>query len=397
MKVLHVIESIDPSQGGPQCSILHHAAAQGMLDADVGIASYMDDAARAHVAEELDGTPAHARFSLHPLPRESAVGKPFALAAARALGPLIAHADFVHLHGVWEPVLLQAARIARRLGKPYCLTAHGMLDPWSLSQKRLKKRIALFATHRRMLHGACFLHMLNSDERALIAPLGLNSSMVTIANGVNLGDIIARAVPGRFRASFPALGDRSFVLFLSRLHRKKGLDVLASAFAEVTKNRPDVDLVVIGPDGGAEQDFRARIAASGLGSRVHLLGPVFGARKFEAMADCACFCLPSRQEGFSIAIIEALACGAPALISEGCHFPQVGAARAGRVLPLDADVFANAMEEVLDDPEAAAAMGAAGRQLVHERYTWPAIAAMMLRAYSEATVAKRASALRAAL
>ncbi|MEX2521023.1 MAG: glycosyltransferase [Paracoccaceae bacterium] len=396
MRVLHIIESIDPGQGGPQCSIIHHATAQRRLGADVAIASYFDDAAEARVSEELDAAPDSARFTLHQLPREGRVGRAFAIAAASALVPLIARADFVHLHGVWEPVLIQAARIARRLAKPYCVTAHGMLDPWSLDQKRLKKRFALLATHRWMLRGARFLHMLNSDERALVAPLGLNPSMVTIANGVNFGEVVARAVPGRFKAALPTLGDHSFILFLSRLHPKKGLDILAAAFVELVKHRPDVDLVVIGPDGGAERDFRARIAAAGLEPRVHLLGPVFGARKFEAMADCACFCLPSRQEGFSIAIIEALACGAPVLISEGCHFPEVAAASAGRVLPLSVEAFAAALGEVADDPAAAAAMGAAGRRLVSERYTWSAIAAEMLRAYGEFAARTPVAAARAA-
>lgn len=381
MRVLRVIETIDPTQGGPQCGIIRHSSAQCSLGADVMIASYIDTLAEARIAQELTAVPDSARPVLHHLPQESRMGRPFALAASSALAPLIARADFVHLHGVWEPVLVQAARIARRLNIPYCVTAHGMLDPWSLNQKRLKKRLALLATHRRMLRGARFLHMLNSDERDLVAPLGLNPSMVTIANGITLGEIEARAVPGRFRASIPDLGDRPFILFLSRLHPKKGLDILASAFAKLAKQRPDVDLVVIGPDGGAEHDFRARIAAAGLDARVHLLGPIFGARKFEAMADCACFCLPSHQEGFSIAIIEALACGAPVVISEGCHFPEVAAARAGRVLPLSTEAFAGAMMEVVDNPTEAAAMGAAGRRLVSERYTWPAIAAEMLQAY----------------
>lgn len=392
MRVLRVIESIDPAHGGPQCGIIRHASAQCSLGADVAIASYVSAAAEARVAEELAATPDSTRPALHPLPRESRAGRPFALAASSALGPLIARSDFVHLQGVWEPVLLQAARIARRLGKPYCLTAHGMLDPWSLAQKRLKKRLALRTTHRGMLRGARFLHMLNADERALIAPLGLNPSLVTIANGVDLGEIAAHAVPGRFRATLPTLGDRPFILFLSRLHPKKGLDILAAAFIAFAKRHPDVDLVVIGPDGGAERDFRARIAAADLDSRVHLLGPVFGARKFEALADCACFCLPSRQEGFSIAIIEALACGAPVLISEGCHFPEVAGAAAGRVLPLSVEAFADALAEIVDDPAGAAAMGAAGRRLVSEHYTWSAIAAEMLRAYGKFAAAAPATA-----
>lgn len=388
MRVLHVIASIDPRQGGPQCSLIHHAAAQAARGADVAIASYVGDGVEARFAEEHGRAPCADGLRLHPLPRERALGRVLAGAAASALAPLVGGADFLHLHGVWEPVLVRAAGIARRRGTPYCVTPHGMLDPWSLARKRLKKRIALLATHRRMLGGARFLHALNADERALIAPLGLGPPVATIANGVNPAGIDAHAVRGRFRASLPALGARPFILFLSRLHHKKGLDILADAFARLAGRRADVDLVVIGPDQGAEAGFRARIAAAGLDARVHLTGPVFGARKYEAMADCACFCLPSRQEGFSIAIIEAMACGAPVAISENCHFPEVATAGAGRVLPLSETAFAEALETLLDDPADAAAMGAAGRRLVEARYTWPAIAAETLRAYETAAGAE---------
>ena len=116
---------------------------------------------------------------------------------------------------------------------------------------------------------------------------------------------------------------------------------------------------------------------------MHLVGPLHGARKYAALRSAACFCLPSRQEGFSIAILEAMACGLPVVISEECHFPEVAQSGAGRVVPLEPAALAAALGEVLEDRNAARRMGDAGAQLVQSRYTWPGIAEQFLSIYRQ--------------
>jgi glycosyltransferase involved in cell wall biosynthesis len=181
----------------------------------------------------------------------------------------------------------------------------------------------------------------------------------------------------------PELQGAPYVLFLSRLHHKKGLDVLAEAFRLIAGTRSDVHLVVAGPDDGAARDFQARVAGA-LASRVHLVGALYGVEKFAALVDAACFCLPSRQEGFSVAITEAMACHLPVVISDSCHFPEVEAAHAGIITTLDPRAVAAAVLQILDDPAAAGRMGAAGGNLVRERYTWQAVAAQSLVHYRRA-------------
>lgn len=237
---------------------------------------------------------------------------------------------------------------------------------------------------RTMLDRAAVIHTLNHDERRFVARLGLCAPLVVIGNGVSAEEVHRGCVSGRFRQRVPGLGDAPFVLFPGRLHTKKGLDILAEAFGILARRRPDVHLVVAGPDDGDEAAFRAAVAAGGLGERVHLTGPLYGPAKFEALADAACFCLPSHQEGFSVAVIEALACRAPVAISEQCHFPEVEQHGAGRVVALDAPSLARAIEEILNDPAAAAQMGANGRRLVAERYTWSKIATETIEAYAAA-------------
>jgi glycosyltransferase involved in cell wall biosynthesis len=302
--------------------------------------------------------------------------------AAASLRPLIAAADVVHLHNVWEMILLRTAQIARELGKPYLILANGMLDPWSLAQKKWKKRVALALGYRRMLDECSMLHLGNDTERELIGPLHLKCPATIIPNGVNLTEIDPLPPRGRFIASRAELANRPFVLFLSRLHYKKGLDYLADGFAILAPKHPEIDLVVAGPDGGERENFQRRIAATGLSDRVHVVGPLYGPDKLAALVDCECFTLPSRQEGFSVAILEAMAAGAPVVISDACHFPEVATAGAGEVIELNAPALAAALDRVLSDPRRRG-MGQAGRHLIESQYTWDRVAQRAVGVYQQ--------------
>jgi glycosyltransferase involved in cell wall biosynthesis len=264
-----------------------------------------------------------------------------------------------------------------------------MLDPWSLTQSRWKKRLALALGWRRMLERAAALHLLNADEKALVAGLGLRTPGIVIPNGVNLADFDPPPDPALFRRQLPELGDRPYILFLGRLHYKKGLDHLAEAFRIVACQLPDMHLVVAGPDDGARRDLESRVAGAGLADRVHIPGPIYGPAKLSCVAGAACFCLPSRQEGFSVAILEALACGTPAVVSTECHFPEVAEVGAGEIVLLDTGALAAALNRVLADFSRRELMGKAGRELVAARFTWPRIAEHCIDTYASVILEQR--------
>ncbi|MDB5562042.1 MAG: hypothetical protein JWN11_1460 [Hyphomicrobiales bacterium] len=380
MKIIHVIGALDPAKGGPQTVVVRLAAAQAAAGHDVHVFGYANADAEQRALVAANAVPGFSAVHWTAVPQGSRLNELFSIRARPMLKSLIETAGFMHLHGVWEPVLLQAASLARRAGLPYCVRPAGMLDAWSLGQKGGKKRLALALGFRKMLDGAAFIHALNADEARLMEPLQLRAPSCVIPNGIFLEEITRERLPGR-RFTWPALGERPYVLFLSRLHYKKGLDVLAAAFRQVAAACPEVDLVVGGPDGGALEGFAATIAGWGLTSRVHVVGPLYGTDKYAALFGATCFCLPSRQEGFSLAITEALACGVPAVITEACHFPEVGMEGAGMVRPLDPEAIAEALIAVLSDPAMAARMGENGKRLVRDRFTWPRIADLTLEAY----------------
>lgn len=376
MNILHVIQTLDPAAGGPPVVAARLAAAQAKLGQTVAIL-----AADISAAEKLGDLIDVRIIAAPPVSRLRAI---LGRRVIEQLAPIIRDFDVLHLHGVWDPLLYAAARVAHatRLAKPYLVTPHGMLDPWSLAQSRWKKRLALALGWRRMLDRAAALHLLNADEKALVAGLGLRAPGVVIPNGVNLAEFDPPPDPALFRRRLPALGDQPYVLFLGRLHYKKGLDHLAEAFRIVAGQFPDVQLVVAGPDDGARGDLEVRVAAAGLVNRVHIPGSIYGPEKLSCIAGAACFCLPSRQEGFSVAILEALACGTPVVVSTECHFPEVAEVGAGEIVPLDTDVLAAALNRVLADPARRERMGKAGRELVAARFTWPRIAERCIDTYA---------------
>jgi glycosyltransferase involved in cell wall biosynthesis len=359
------------------------AAAQAKLGQDVSILSYEAPGGHERIAKAMRDTPDAQLVKLSYLPPATRMEWIFGRSARRLIDQHLGGVDFVHMHGVWEQLLKVSATAASRLGASYCIVPHGMLDPWSLSQKKLKKKLAMAMGVRHMLDQAAFLHVLNADENRLIAPLGLRCPLEVIPNGIFPEDLRDPPPAGSFYAANPQLERRPYILFLSRLHYKKGLDYLADAFALLAAKDANVQLVVAGPDGGAKQPFEQQIAAKGLTQRVHVVPPLYGKDKWAALLDATCFCLPSRQEGFSMAILESLACGVPAVISDGCHFPEVQQHGAGFVVPLDATAIADALHRVISDAELRRRMGAAGSEMAMSRYTWPTIAQQTIDLYQK--------------
>ncbi|HEY0009143.1 MAG TPA: glycosyltransferase [Tepidisphaeraceae bacterium] len=381
LRILHVIGSMDPDAGGPPNIVSRLAAAQAGLGHDVAVMSYGDESVQARALRDAARVPNGEKVRHIWLKPAGRLDKLFGRQAYKLFARLLPEFDVVHTQGVWEPIILQAARVARRLGVVHVIAPQGMLDPWSLGQKRLKKTIALRLGYHHMLSNASALLLLNEDEKTLIQPLGFKSPQQILANGMSPAEIYPLEEPGTFRAAHPEIGAHPYVLFLSRLHFKKGLDILAEAYHRFVQRRPDVHLVVAGPDEGQRQNFIDAIDRMNLNDRVHLVGPLYGRDKKAALRDAACFCLPSRQEGFSIAIIEAMACELPVVITEGCHFPEVAEFNAGRVTPLDPAAVAQALEDVVANETVRIAMGQAGRKLIESRFTWQRIAEQSIEIY----------------
>jgi glycosyltransferase involved in cell wall biosynthesis len=182
---------------------------------------------------------------------------------------------------------------------------------------------------------------------------------------------------------------RPYIIFLSRRHFKKGLDYLAEAFGQFCQKNSEIDLVVVGPDDGERAPFECRINRLGIRPRVHITGPLYGQKKYMALLGALCFCLPSRQEGFSMAIIEAMSCGLPVIVTKNCHFPEIQQFGCGEVVELDANAIAAALERTIQDEQNRKTIGQAAKKFVLSRYTWSKIAVRTISIYEKVITSRR--------
>jgi glycosyltransferase involved in cell wall biosynthesis len=295
----------------------------------------------------------------------------------------IARADVVHNHSVWMLPTSYACRVAERLDRPVVFTAHGTLEPWALAHSGWKKRLVGWAFQNRDLERASCIHVNSEAEVEGIRAYGLKQPIAIIPNGVDatfLGPLPGRE---RFEREFPQAAGKRIVLFMGRLHKKKGLELLLRAWPRLAAQFNDWVLVIAGPDNGFEPTARQLIRELDLASSVILTGNLQGESKRQALGASDVFVLPSFSEGFSMAVLEAMAAGLPVLITPGCNFPQ--ATSAGAALEMEATVEGTeaGLRRLLSLRDAERGkMGRAARTLVATRYTWDRVAEQTMELYS---------------
>ncbi len=381
MKILHVILTLDPQDGGVPIVAYRLASAQAALGHEVHILCYTRPGADDRMSIEFSNVPHANLLHIHRITDLNRFEKVLAWSARKLLKELIAKTDVVHLHAVWEPLLVFASRLALKYRKPYFVLLSGMLDPWALSQKPWKKKAAIFLTHRKMFDRASSLHVLSPREEERIRPLGLRAPRTLIPNGIFLEELEPLPPRDEFHKAHPELNDQPYILFLSRLHLQKGLDYLADGFALLAKENPTIRLVIAGPDFGSQAEITQQVHQLGVGDRVHFVGAVYGREKLAVLSGATCFALTSRQEGFSVAVIEALAAGLPVIISPACNFREVVAEGAGIVADLDPRQIAEALGLVCGNPALRDRMSRAASDLVKARFTWQFIADKTIALY----------------
>ncbi len=380
MRVLHVISGIDPQSGGTVAAVAGLTRAQSAQGAAAALATTWTHGHDLSTADRLteQGVAVHLIGPTHqPLARHPDI-KP-------TLRQHIAASDIVHIHALWEEVQHQAAKTAYKQNVPYVITPHGMLDPWSLSKGWLKKHLYLTLRMRKNLNHAAAIHFTTKTEQQLARPLRLTPPAIVEPNGIDLSEFESLPPAGAFRKRFTAIGDRAVVLFLSRLHPKKGIELLIQAFAKAcTSNEA---LVIAGP---GPKDYQATlerlVQEKGLNDRVIFTGMLYGPDRLAAMADADLFVLPSYQENFGIAVVESLAVGTPVIISDQVNIHQeITEAGVGGVVPTNADRLTEELHAWLANPARRQQASQRAKPFVASRYDWGAIARRWLTHYEQIT------------
>ncbi|HEY0784698.1 MAG TPA: glycosyltransferase [Acidobacteriaceae bacterium] len=293
----------------------------------------------------------------------------------------VRHADGLHIHGLWAQSEEVAAAMARELERPYIVSAHGMLEPWALEQKKWKKRIYAALTERRNLGGAACLHALTRAEAEDYRRFGVERPIAVIPNGVRVPDAVT---PAAFLEAFPHLWGKQLVLFLGRLHFKKGVLLLVKAWAELQAQFPDAHLVLAGPDcENTRSSLETHVRELALVDRVTFTGMLAGERKWSALAAAHCFVLPSYSEGLSVSLLEAMGLGVPVILTRQCHLPEVASNGAGWEIDPDVSQLVSALKECLRNGERAnRSIGNQGRAMVERSFHWSSVGRQMSEVYA---------------
>jgi glycosyltransferase involved in cell wall biosynthesis len=382
MRVLHVIPSVGPLRGGPSFAV--RTLTRGL--AERGIETHVastDDNGRFRLDVPLR-RPVFENGVMHwYFPRQT----PFYLASLPFAAWIWRHAadyDLVHIHSLFSFCPNAAAWAARRKGVPYIIRPLGVLNRWGMSNRRPRlKRLSLNLMEKGLLSGAAWVHYTAEQERLEAAVLGFPHKPLIIPNPVEISAASRTALRGKFRARYPQLEGGRVILFLSRIDRKKGLDLLIPAFRSVVARHPHAMLVIAG-DGDRDliETLQRQVLGCGIADSVLWAGFLSGTDKFEALADADVFVLPSYSENFGIAAVEAMAIGVPVILTDqaGIH-REVAERRAGLITPADAVLLADAINTMLSDDRLQCELGRNARLLAGSHFSPEAVINRVIEAY----------------
>ena len=386
MKIAHIIDSVSRNAGGVFYSV-NQLATELISQPGVDLSIHgLRDTNSKKDRSAWDGL----NLSIHETCGPRSLG--YSSDLERAL--VREEIDLMHVHAIWQFQSKMVHNAHKRRNLPYLISPHGMLDPWALAHSKWKKRIASILYEAAHLRDAACLHALGQSEAASIRAYGLQNPICLIPNGVTLPELLFPPSAGK--------GPRT-LLFLGRLHPKKGLVNALRAWSEVMGHGSSVtgrdgwQFVIAGWDqGGHEAELKQLCGELGLSfgtkheeqgtknsEHIVFADPVFGEAKDALLRDADAFILPSFSEGLPMAVLEAWSYAIPVLMTDHCNLPEGFHASAAIRIGTDTAGIGEGLRKIFEmsarDRES---MGVAGRTLVENRFTWDRVATQMKEVYA---------------
>jgi glycosyltransferase involved in cell wall biosynthesis len=338
MKILHTIRTLDPAWGGPVEGV-RNLVSQALLHGHNAEVVCADDPASSWL--EIWNVKVHAVGS-------GRLQYGFTTGLDRWLSGNLARFDVVVVHGIWMYFGYAVWKATRRIPVPYFLFTHGALDPWFKRRyplKHVKKTIYWKALEHKVLRDAERVLFTTEEEMLLAyrAFLPYQCRAEITGYGISRPDLPDNFGKGRsigdLTATHPELGNRNFILYLGRVHEKKGIDLLLRAFSASKAELPNMALVIAGPgDETIVNKLTALASSLGIAGQVIWAGPIYGSAKWNLLRSAEVYILPSHQENFGIGVVEALACATPVLVSDKVNiWREIESAGAGLVAPDDVE------------------------------------------------------------
>lgn len=359
MKVLTFVSDIDNRSGGPSRSVPMLVRGLAEVGVDITLMTMQTEQMNSHA---LEGS--------------SAKLKALETFDKRAVEQYVLEEkfDLIQIQSMWDPKYHKLVKIAQKHNIPYLITPRGMLEPWSLTQSKWKKKIAMLLYQKSDLNKAECIFTTAEMEAKHVHELGVHVPCSVIPNGIE-----TEGYP--CRTSIDVV--KKQVLFLSRIHIKKGIELLIDAWKKIIDNFQGWKLVIVG-NGEPEyiESLNQRILSLGLTDSVEIKEPVFGAAKLELYQSSALFVLPSFSENFGMVIAEAMSCGVPALTTTNCPWEILNETKTGWCIDLSVENLEKTLQEALSmEPDKLYDMGQKASQLVFENFNYRNVAARTKELY----------------
>ena len=360
MKILSFVSSLDLSCGGPSRSVPMLAKGLAELGVDITLMTIRSENMNTYA---LEGTTAKLKV-LSPSFSKKEIAK--YLAEERF--------DLIQIQSMWDLPYHKVMVEARRFGIPYIATPRGMLEPWSLSQKKWKKKLAWWLYQRNDVQKSVCVFTTAKMEADHVGNLGITTRKAVIPNGIETDSYPCKT-------SIDVVNKQ--VLFLSRVHVKKGIEILFDAWKLIHSEFADWQLFVVG-NGEDEyiQSLENRVERLGLKDSIRILPPVFGNDKTRIYQESALFCLPSFSENFGLVIAEAMSCGTPVITTTNCPWDILNETNTGWCIDLSVDNLERAFREALSmSPAELYDMGQRASKLIFDNFDYRSVTRKTLRLY----------------
>lgn len=366
MRALHIVAGLDPQHGGPSYSVPRLCTALRKQDVEAHLLTV-------HEAN----TPCDSFISAQ---KQDFAGIPLFRALRlssdldRAARIEAATSDVVHSHGLWLMPNVYAGHAGAAVGCPVVISPRGMLAPEALAFSARKKRLFWRFLQGPAYARAAIWHATSPAEAEEIRAFGVRAPIAIIPNGVDIPNM--RTTSLRSESKLPT------ILFLGRLHPKKGLPDLVAAWSLLADERPGWILRIVGPDEGRHRaELEKMVLRIGV-PRVVFGGPVYGVEKEQVLAEADLFVLPTRNENFGIAVAEALATAVPAIVSRGAPWSCLETERCGWWIERGVESLVGALRAATALPEAERReMGGRARAMMARDFGWERIAHEMRAVY----------------
>ncbi len=391
MKVLHIIPSVAKVRGGPSQAVIEMVKALRSQGCDAEIATTNDNGVNLLEVPLFDLSDQLAEYANVPIrffprfsPRIAAV-REFAYSSSFTtwLWQHITDYDLIHVHAIFSYTSTIAMAIARFKKVPYINRPLGQLCTWSLEQSQFRKQLYLNIIERSNLRHSKFLHFTAEQEREEFNRLDLKIPNFVLPHGVHIYPEIANARQ-QLHQRLQVADHVPIIIFMSRIHPKKGLEYLIAALGELKNQAHQEFALAIAGNGESEyiNQLKSIALEHNLGDRLHWLDFVEGSTKYLYLQGADLFALTSHSENFGIAVIEALASATPVLITKGVAIaPIVQAQNLGYVTELEVGAIAQAIQSVLTQPQESQSIGDRARQYISEHYSWAKIAHNLITQY----------------